>query len=304
MRIFRNDEIELDQIRELKPERILISPGPCSPRESGLSNDIIKTFSPTTQRWASASAINASATCSEAKWCAPSGSCTARRRRFITTATRCSPASGHQPSTGARSRWVCGCGRRHSRSSHGMRWRRLHGWRDPLLLLLAIVTLPDQRGEERLSSFVLGPFTALIALTRGDEVVRAEDTDRRLGHTVAVMGSGVVAVLVVGSLWALPIPCSDGMGCPRRLPRRWQAVRADVQPVRRRRVPDLGRCRDPCVHRQSLGPLFGGLREAAPPDRVRRRLLRSSTATAFGCAALPPAIADRAGTPTRRVGRR
>jgi para-aminobenzoate synthetase component II len=47
MRIFRNDEIELDQIRELKPERILISPGPCSPRESGLSNDIIKTFSPT-----------------------------------------------------------------------------------------------------------------------------------------------------------------------------------------------------------------------------------------------------------------
>jgi para-aminobenzoate synthetase component 2 len=47
MRIFRNDEIGLDQIRELKPERILISPGPCSPRESGLSNDIIKTFSPT-----------------------------------------------------------------------------------------------------------------------------------------------------------------------------------------------------------------------------------------------------------------
>jgi anthranilate synthase/aminodeoxychorismate synthase-like glutamine amidotransferase len=48
MRIFRNDEITLEKIRELRPERILISPGPCSPRESGLSNDIIKTFSPTT----------------------------------------------------------------------------------------------------------------------------------------------------------------------------------------------------------------------------------------------------------------
>jgi anthranilate synthase component 2 len=48
MRVYRNDEIALDQIRQLKPERILISPGPCSPRESGLSNDIIKTFGPAT----------------------------------------------------------------------------------------------------------------------------------------------------------------------------------------------------------------------------------------------------------------
>ncbi len=45
MEIFRNDQISLDNIRALKPERILISPGPCSPRESGLSNDIIRTFS-------------------------------------------------------------------------------------------------------------------------------------------------------------------------------------------------------------------------------------------------------------------
>src|ERR1700744_545047 len=41
----RNDEISLDEIRKLKPERILVSPGPCSPRESGLSNDVIRTFS-------------------------------------------------------------------------------------------------------------------------------------------------------------------------------------------------------------------------------------------------------------------
>jgi len=48
MEVHRNDRISLDRIRELKPERILISPGPCSPRESGLSNDIIREFGRTT----------------------------------------------------------------------------------------------------------------------------------------------------------------------------------------------------------------------------------------------------------------
>lgn len=42
--VYRNDQITLDQIRGLQPERILVSPGPCSPRESGLSNDIIRQF--------------------------------------------------------------------------------------------------------------------------------------------------------------------------------------------------------------------------------------------------------------------
>jgi anthranilate synthase/aminodeoxychorismate synthase-like glutamine amidotransferase len=45
LEIHRNDQISIDQIRELNPERILISPGPCSPRESGLSNEIIRSFS-------------------------------------------------------------------------------------------------------------------------------------------------------------------------------------------------------------------------------------------------------------------
>ena len=46
LQVHRNDQITLDQIRALQPERILISPGPCSPRESGLSNEIIRTFGP------------------------------------------------------------------------------------------------------------------------------------------------------------------------------------------------------------------------------------------------------------------
>ena len=44
MEVHRNDQITLEQAEKLRPERILVSPGPCSPRESGLSNEIIKGF--------------------------------------------------------------------------------------------------------------------------------------------------------------------------------------------------------------------------------------------------------------------
>ena len=46
LRVFRNDAITIEQIRQMKPDRILISPGPCSPGEAGLSNDVIRTFGP------------------------------------------------------------------------------------------------------------------------------------------------------------------------------------------------------------------------------------------------------------------
>lgn len=48
MQVFRNDQISVEQIRNLKPERILVSPGPCSPREAGLSNEIIRACGPET----------------------------------------------------------------------------------------------------------------------------------------------------------------------------------------------------------------------------------------------------------------
>ncbi len=48
MEVHRNDQIALARVGELNPERILISPGPCTPRESGLSNDIIREFGPRT----------------------------------------------------------------------------------------------------------------------------------------------------------------------------------------------------------------------------------------------------------------
>jgi anthranilate synthase component II len=46
MQVHRNDQISLEQIRALSPSRILVSPGPCSPKESGLSNEVIRTFGP------------------------------------------------------------------------------------------------------------------------------------------------------------------------------------------------------------------------------------------------------------------
>tara|TARA_A100001037_G_scaffold88827_1_gene80511 strand:+ start:39 stop:605 length:567 start_codon:yes stop_codon:yes gene_type:complete len=46
MEIHRNDEITLERVEELRPKRILISPGPCTPREAGLSNEIIREFGP------------------------------------------------------------------------------------------------------------------------------------------------------------------------------------------------------------------------------------------------------------------
>jgi len=45
MKIFRNDAITLNQIKRLKPEKIVISPGPGRPEKAGISVDIIRTFS-------------------------------------------------------------------------------------------------------------------------------------------------------------------------------------------------------------------------------------------------------------------
>ena len=38
----RNDEIGVDDIAKLRPERIVISPGPCTPNEAGISVDVIR----------------------------------------------------------------------------------------------------------------------------------------------------------------------------------------------------------------------------------------------------------------------
>src|SRR2546426_12299383 len=42
VRVFRNDQISPEQIADLKPDRIVISPGPCTPREAGVSNAVLE----------------------------------------------------------------------------------------------------------------------------------------------------------------------------------------------------------------------------------------------------------------------
>src|ERR1700685_47046 len=44
LEIRRNDQITLDEIEELNPERIIISPGPCTPKEAGISVPVIQRF--------------------------------------------------------------------------------------------------------------------------------------------------------------------------------------------------------------------------------------------------------------------
>jgi anthranilate synthase/aminodeoxychorismate synthase-like glutamine amidotransferase len=46
MRVFRNDEITVTEAVALNPEKVLISPGPCTPKEAGISCDIIREFGP------------------------------------------------------------------------------------------------------------------------------------------------------------------------------------------------------------------------------------------------------------------
>jgi len=44
VRVYRNDRISLQEIEDLQPEKIVISPGPCTPNEAGVSIDTIRQF--------------------------------------------------------------------------------------------------------------------------------------------------------------------------------------------------------------------------------------------------------------------
>lgn len=47
VRVYRNDQISLEEIEKLDPERIVISPGPCTPSEAGISLEILESFKET-----------------------------------------------------------------------------------------------------------------------------------------------------------------------------------------------------------------------------------------------------------------
>ena len=44
----RNDEVTLDEVEAMHPERIVLSPGPCTPQDAGISIEVIREFADTT----------------------------------------------------------------------------------------------------------------------------------------------------------------------------------------------------------------------------------------------------------------
>ena len=42
--VVRNDKATVDELRELKPDRLVVSPGPCTPKEAGISVEAVRTF--------------------------------------------------------------------------------------------------------------------------------------------------------------------------------------------------------------------------------------------------------------------
>jgi anthranilate synthase component 2 len=46
--VHRNDTLTLDDVAAMAPSHIIISPGPCTPAESGISTDVVRRFGPTT----------------------------------------------------------------------------------------------------------------------------------------------------------------------------------------------------------------------------------------------------------------
>ena len=44
----RNDRVTAEDVEALRPDRIVVSPGPCTPREAGVSNEVMQRFAPTT----------------------------------------------------------------------------------------------------------------------------------------------------------------------------------------------------------------------------------------------------------------
>ena len=44
IKVYRNDKISISDIEQINPDKIVISPGPCTPMEAGISNDVIASF--------------------------------------------------------------------------------------------------------------------------------------------------------------------------------------------------------------------------------------------------------------------
>ena len=79
--VIRNDKTTIEDIEAMQPEGIVVSPGPCTPREAGISNDVIRHFGPKAPgAWGSVWGTSASATPMAQRLTAPAKSGMARPR--------------------------------------------------------------------------------------------------------------------------------------------------------------------------------------------------------------------------------
>jgi len=60
VRVYRNDKISVEEIRDLNPAHIVISPGPGDPSDAGISRDVIRELGPTIPLLGVCLGINAS----------------------------------------------------------------------------------------------------------------------------------------------------------------------------------------------------------------------------------------------------
>ncbi len=83
----RNDALSLDEIAALAPEHIIMSPGPCSPAEAGISTDLVRRFGPTIPILGVCLGHQCIGAAYGAEIVRAGGQCTAKRRASSTMAT-------------------------------------------------------------------------------------------------------------------------------------------------------------------------------------------------------------------------
>lgn len=83
--VCRNDKISLGEIEEMKPSHLILSPGPCTPNEAGISLDLVKHFAPTIPILGVCLGHQTIGQAFGEKWSGPNGPCTEKKAPSITT---------------------------------------------------------------------------------------------------------------------------------------------------------------------------------------------------------------------------